>query len=74
MMNQKKTIQTKKLPVTGALQNISPKTMVMIALLAVMGILWGRVLLTGNKGPAAANAQDLVASESDCAASITRSK
>jgi len=63
MMNQKKTIQTKKLPVTGALQNISPKTMVMIALLAVMGILWGRVLLTGNKGPAAANAQDLVASQ-----------
>lgn len=51
-------MQTKKIPVTGTLQNISPKTMTMIVLLAVMGILWGRVLLGGKKGPAAANAQD----------------
>ena len=46
------------MPVTGALQNISPKTMAMVVLLAVMGILWGRVLLSGEKGPAVASAQD----------------
>ena len=50
MMNKK--------PVTGGLQNISPKVMAMIVLLVVMGILWGRVLLKGAGGPAAANAQD----------------
>ena len=47
------------MPVTGALQDINPKVMVMTVLLAVMGILWGRVLLGEKKGPAAANAQDL---------------
>ena len=47
-----------KKPVTGGLQNISPKVMAMIVLLAVMGILWGRVLLKGKGGPAATNAQD----------------
>ncbi|MDH4202511.1 MAG: hypothetical protein OEV87_06420 [Phycisphaerae bacterium] len=57
-MNHKNKMQTKKIPVTGALQNMSPKTTAMIVLLAVMGILWGRVLLSGKKGPAAANAQD----------------
>jgi hypothetical protein len=51
-------MQTKNIPVTSALQNISPKTMAMIVLLAVMGILWGRVLLSGKKGPVAASAQD----------------
>ena len=60
-MNPRKTMQTKKIPVTGTLQNISPKTMVMVVLLAVMGILWGRVLLGGKKGPAAAQAQEMSA-------------
>ncbi|MHC4962231.1 MAG: hypothetical protein ACYTGA_08930 [Planctomycetota bacterium] len=50
MMNKK--------PVTGGLQNISPKVMAMVVLLVVMAILWGRVLLKGTGGPAAANAQD----------------
>jgi len=50
MMNKK--------PVTGGLQNISPKVMAMFVLLVVMAILWGRVLLKGTGGPAAANAQD----------------
>ena len=50
MMNKK--------PVTGGLQNISPKMMAMVVLLVVMAILWGRVLLKGTGGPAAANAQD----------------
>ena len=47
-----------KKPVTGGLQNISPKVMAMTVLLVVMGILWGRVLLKGTGGPASANAQD----------------
>ena len=47
-----------KKPVTGGLQNISPKVMAMTVLLVVMAILWGRVLLKGTGGPAAANAQD----------------
>lgn len=51
------------MPVTGTLQNISPKTMAMIVLLVVMGILWGKVLLGGRKGPAAANAQELAAEQ-----------
>lgn len=50
MMNKK--------PAPSGLQNISPKVMAMIALLAVMAILWGRVLLKGKGGPAAASAQD----------------
>jgi hypothetical protein len=57
MMTQRNTMMNKK-PVTGGLQNISPKAMAMIVLLVVMGILWGRVLLKGTGGPAAANAQD----------------
>ena len=52
-----------KKPVPGGLQNISPKVMAMIVLLAVMGILWGRVLLKGKGGPAAANAQDQTSSQ-----------
>lgn len=48
-------------PVAGGLGNLSPKTMVMIVLLAVMGILWGRVLLKGEDGPATASAQDMAA-------------
>lgn len=47
-----------KKPAPGGLQNISPKVMAMVVLLAVMAILWGRVLLKGKGGPAAANAQD----------------
>ncbi|MFZ9034239.1 MAG: hypothetical protein ACO21J_09855 [Anaerohalosphaeraceae bacterium] len=47
-----------KKPVTGGLQTISPKVMAMVVLLVVMGILWGRVLLKGAGGPAAAHAQD----------------
>jgi hypothetical protein len=57
MMTQRNTMMNKK-PVTGGLQNISPKVMAMVVLLVVMGILWGRVLLKGTGGPAAANAQD----------------
>ena len=57
MMTQRNAMINKK-PVTGGLQNISPKVMAMIVLLVVMGILWGRVLLKGTGGPAAANAQD----------------
>ena len=55
MMTQR---NTNKKPVTGGLQNISPKVMAMTVLLVLMGILWGRVLLKGIGGPAAANAQD----------------
>jgi hypothetical protein len=58
-MIPKKTI--KNTPVAGGLGNLSPKTMVMIVLLAVMGILWGRVLLKGKSGPATASAQDMAA-------------
>ncbi len=47
-----------KKPAPGGLQNISPKVMAMVVLLAVMAILWGRVLLKGTGDPAAANAQD----------------
>jgi hypothetical protein len=54
---QRNTMMNKK-PVTGGLQNISPKMMAMVVLLVVMAILWGRVLLKGTGGPAAANAQD----------------
>ena len=57
MMMQRNTMMNKK-PVTGGLQNISPKVMAMVVLLVVMAILWGRVLLKGTGGPAAANAQD----------------
>ena len=57
MMTQRQTMINKK-PVTGGLQNISPKVMAMTVLLVVMGILWGSVLLKGTGGPAAANAQD----------------
>lgn len=57
MMNQRNTMMKKK-PVAGGFQKISPKVMAMIVLLAVMGILWGRVLLKGTGGPATAKAQD----------------
>ena len=57
MMTQRNAMINKK-PVTGGLQNISPKVMAMVVLLVVMAILWGRVLLKGAGGPAAANAQD----------------
>ena len=57
MVTQRNTMMNKK-PVTGGLQNISPKVMAMVILLVVMAILWGRVLLKGTGGPAAANAQD----------------
>jgi len=53
----------KKKPAAGGLQNISPKVMTMIVLLAVMGILWGRVLLKGNGGPATADAQEQMTSQ-----------
>jgi len=54
-MNQR---NINKKPAPGGLQNISPKVMAMVVLLSVMAILWGRVLLKGKGGPAAANAQD----------------
>lgn len=49
----------KRMPVTGTMPSISPKTMAMVVLLSVMGILWGRVLLKGKGGPASAKAQDV---------------
>ena len=57
MIMHRNTMMNKK-PITGGLQNISPKVMAMTVLLVVMAILWGRVLLKGAGGPAAANAQD----------------
>lgn len=48
----------RKKPVAGGLQNINPKMMAMIVLLAVMAVLWGRVLLKGSGGPATASAQE----------------
>ena len=57
MMNQKNTTKNNK-PAPVGLQNISPKMMAMVVLLSVMALLWGRVLLKGSGGPAAANAQD----------------
>ncbi|MCI0498223.1 MAG: hypothetical protein L0Y36_00880 [Planctomycetales bacterium] len=56
---------TRKMPAASALQNISPKVMVMTVLIAVMGILWGRVLLRGKSGPAAAGAQETAAVQPD---------
>jgi hypothetical protein len=46
-------------PVAGRLQNISGKNLAAVALISVMAILWGRVLLSGKSGPAAAAAQEL---------------
>lgn len=60
-MNRTNTNQTWKMPAAGVLQNISPKMMVMGVLVAVMAILWGRVLLRGKGGPAAVNAQETAA-------------
>ena len=50
--------RAKNVPVSGGLRNLSPKTMAMIILLMVMGILWGRVLLQGKSGPAQAEASE----------------
>ena len=57
MMTPKNNMINKK-PAIGALHNINPKVMTMVVLLMLMGILWGRVLLQGTAGPAAAHAQD----------------
>lgn len=58
-MNQRAKLSvTRNMPIPGGLQSISPKMMAMFILLAVMGILWGRVLLQGRKGPEKANAQE----------------
>ena len=57
-------MQHPQMPVRTALQNLNPKTMAMIVLLAVMGILWGRVLIGGKKGLASANAQDAAGAQS----------
>ncbi|OQY03038.1 MAG: hypothetical protein B6I25_08525 [Planctomycetales bacterium 4572_13] len=62
MVNHKNKMTNKK-PVTGGLQNISPKVMAMVVLLAVMAILWGRVLLKGKGGLAAANAQNQISAQ-----------
>lgn len=58
MMNSRSRIQTKHAPVSGGLRNLSPKAMMMIVLLAVMGVLWGRVLLSGKTGPETASAEE----------------
>ncbi|RKY11689.1 MAG: hypothetical protein DRP52_05570 [Planctomycetota bacterium] len=55
MVNHKNMMNKKS--VAGGLQSMSPKVMAMTVLLVVMAILWGRVLLMGKGGPAAADAQ-----------------
>lgn len=57
-MNVQAKKQIKNVPVRGGLQNLSPKTMVMIVLVSVMAILWGRVLLRGKSGPESVQAQE----------------
>ena len=47
----------RKVPVTDKLRSVNTKTVVAVVLMSVMAILWGRVLLTGKSGPAAASAQ-----------------
>jgi hypothetical protein len=42
------------------LQTISPKTAAAILLMALMAVLWGRVLIRGRGGPAAAQAAELL--------------
>lgn len=56
-MRQKNVKLNRPVSVAGPLQNVTPKTMAMVVLLTVMGILWGRVLLKGKGGPASAKAQ-----------------
>jgi len=60
-MNVNSKSRVTNTPVGGPLRNLSPKTTVMIALLAIMGILWGRVLLSGQKGPTRAEAMGAAA-------------
>ncbi|HOK94907.1 MAG TPA: hypothetical protein PK052_04425 [Anaerohalosphaeraceae bacterium] len=64
-MNRKTPSLARKIQTPASLQNISPKMMVMVVLLAVMGILWGRVLLGGKKGPAVAEAQQAAVSAAE---------
>ena len=58
-MNLSSKNRVKTVPVSGGVRNLSPKTMAMIVLLTVMGILWGRVLLQGESGPAQAEAMEV---------------
>lgn len=57
-MNLRDKKQINNAPVKGGLQNLSPKTMIMIVLVSVMAILWGRVLLKGKSGPESVHAQE----------------
>ena len=51
------------------LQTISPKTAAAVLLMALMAVLWGRVLIRGRSGPAAAQAAELL---NEAAAASTR--
>ena len=57
-MNRPKKNNLEKIPVTNRLQNANRKTVVAIVLVCIMALLWGRVLLKGKGGPAAAAAQE----------------
>ena len=57
-MNPRRNNNVKKSSVAGGLQ-MNGKTIAAIVLVAVMALLWGRVLLKGKGGPATANAQGL---------------
>ena len=58
-MDLKRNNHSKKLAAAGGLRNMNSKTIAAIVLVAVMALLWGRVLLKGKGGPATANAQVL---------------
>ena len=53
-MNPRRTKKVKKASL--GLSNLSPKTMMAVALVSLMLIMWGRVLLTGKNAPKSANA------------------
>lgn len=53
-MSNSGKVQSGRIPVAVSLRDVSPKTIAMVALLGVMGILWGRVLLKDGPEKAAA--------------------
>lgn len=71
-MNRKTQNHLKKVPVVGGLHDISPKTIAAVVLLAVMALLWGRVLLSGKSGPAAVQAQEVQPLQEQPAVQTTR--
>jgi hypothetical protein len=52
------------MPVNNSIRNMmNPKTIAAVVLVALMGVLWARVLLRSKVGPASANAATAVAAE-----------